>query len=403
MAKMMKNVVVNRDKLNVNVGTIGHIDHGKTTLTAALLRVQSERGLADYLTYEDISKGGIVRDKNKTVTILSKHVRYETKTRSYAHIDCPGHADYIKNMITGAAQMDGAILLVSASDGPMPQTREHILLARQVGVPHLVVFVNKCDLVEDPELIELVEMDLRDLLTKYGFDGEAIPMIRGSAKMAHDNPNDPDSIRAIDELLDALDTNIPDPPRDVDRSFQMPIENVFAISGRGTVVTGKITSGRVRSGDSVDIVGLGGSLRTVVCTQVETFGQILDEGTAGENVGLLLRGVSRDEVQRGQVLAAKGTLVSRQQIEAQVYVLKKEEGGRHTPFVSGYTPQFFFGVTDVSGSVEVLGDVDMAMPGDGVNLRVNLNTPIACEEGSRFAIREGSKTVGSGIVTRVID
>ncbi|MFK7766269.1 MAG: elongation factor Tu [Mariniblastus sp.] len=400
---MMKNVVQNRDKLNVNVGTIGHIDHGKTTLTSALLRVQSERALAEYISYEDISKGGIVRDKNKTVTILSKHVRYETETRSYAHIDCPGHADYIKNMITGAAQMDGAILLVSAADGPMPQTREHILLARQVGVPHLVVFVNKCDLVDDPELIELVEMDLRDLLTKYGFDGEAIPMIRGSAKMAHDNPNDPESIRSIVQLLEALDTTIPDPPRDVDRPFQMPIENVFGISGRGTVVTGKIATGRVRAGDSVDIVGLGESLRTVVCTQVETFGQILDEGTAGENVGLLLRGVSRNEVQRGQVLAAKGSLVSRQQIEAQVYVLKQEEGGRHTPFVSGYTPQFYFGVTDVSGSVEVLGDVDMAMPGDGVNLRVDLNTPIACEEGSRFAIREGSKTVGSGVVTKVID
>jgi elongation factor Tu len=402
---MMKNETrgaINRDKRNVNVGTIGHIDHGKTTLTSAILRVQSEKGLAQYKTYEDISKGGIVRDKSKTVTITAAHVRYETDSRTYAHIDCPGHADYIKNMITGAAQMDGAVLLVSAADGPMPQTREHILLARQVGVPHLVVFVNKCDLVEDPELIELVEMDLREMLTQYGFDGDAIPMIRGSAKMAHDNPTDPNSIRSIEELLNALDTFIPDPQRDIDRAFQMPIENVFMISGRGTVVTGKIESGRVRSGDSVDIVGRGDDVRTVVCTQVETFGQVLDEGIAGENVGLLLRGVGRDEVQRGQVLAATGTLVPRQQIEAEVYVLKKEEGGRHTAFVSGYTPQFFFGVTDVPGTVEVLGEESVAQPGDGVNLQVQLHTPIACEAGSRFAIREGSKTVGSGVVTKVI-
>jgi len=403
---MMKNATrgaVNRDKPNVNVGTIGHIDHGKTTLTSAILRVQSEKELAQYKTYADISKGGIVRDKSKTVTILASHVRYETESRTYAHIDCPGHADYIKNMITGAAQMDGAVLLVSAVAGSMPQTREHILLARQVGVPHLVVFVNKCDLVDDPELIELVEMDLREILTQYGFDGDQVPMIRGSAKMAHDNPTDPEMIRPIEELLNALDSSIPDPQRDVDRPFQMPIENVFMISGRGTVVTGKIEFGRVRAGDNVDIVGRGDDVRTVVCTQVETFGQVLDEGTAGENVGLLLRGVGRDEVQRGQVLAATGSLVPRQQIEAEVYVLKKEEGGRHTAFASGYTPQFFFGVTDVPGTVEVLGSIDSAQPGEGVNLQVQLHTPIACEEGSRFAIREGSKTVGSGVVTKVID
>jgi len=406
VAKMMNNVDirggVNRDKINVNVGTIGHIDHGKTTLTSALLRVQSEKGLAEFKSYEDIAKGGIVRDKSKTVTILAAHVRYETDSRSYAHIDCPGHADYIKNMITGAAQMDGAVLLVSAADGPMPQTREHILLARQVGVPYLVVFLNKCDLVDDPELIELVEMDLRDLLTQFGFDGESVPMIRGSAKAAIENPTDPVAIGPIEQLLDALDTTIPNPPREVDRTFQMPIENVFTISGRGTVVTGKIETGRIRAGDSIDIVGRGEDVRTVTCTQVETFGQILDEGLAGENVGCLLRGIGRDEVQRGQVLAARGTLVPRHQIEAEVYVLKKEEGGRHTAFVSGYTPQFFFGVTDVPGTVEVLGESDSAEPGNGVNLRVDLNTPIACETGSRFAIREGSRTVGSGIVTKVI-
>ena len=405
MAKMNKSMVsnVNRDKPNVNVGTIGHIDHGKTTLTSAILRVQSEKGLAQYKSYEDISKGGIVRDKSKTVTILAAHVRYETEKRTYAHIDCPGHADYIKNMITGAAQMDGAILLVSAADGPMPQTREHILLARQVGVPHLVVFLNKCDLVDDHELIELVEMDLRDLLTKYGFDGDSVPMIRGSAKAAHENPTDPESIGPINELLEALDSTIPDPKRDVDRPFQMPIENVFMIEGRGTVVTGKIETGRIRSGDSIDIVGRGNEIRTVVCTQVESFGTVYDEGIAGMNVGCLLRGVARDEVQRGQVLAAAGSLAPRHKIEAEVYVLKKEEGGRHTSFGDGYTPQFFFGVTDVPGTVEVLGDLSVAQPGEGVNLRVQLHTPIACETGSRFAIREGSKTVGSGMVTKVID
>ena len=313
-----KFINVSRDKLNVNVGTIGHIDHGKTTLTSAILRVQSEKGMARYKSYEDIARGGIVRDKNKTVTILTSHVRYETDSRVYAHVDCPGHADYIKNMITGAAQMDGAILLVSALDGPMPQTREHVLLARQVGVPHIVVFVNKCELVTDTDFIELVETDLRDLLRTYGFDPENVTMIRGSAKLAHDNPDDPDSIACIEQLLTALDTAIPDPPRDIDLPFQMPIENVFAISGRGTVVTGKIDQGIVRAGDSVDIVGGGDENREVVVTQVETFGQVLDIGLAGESVGCLLRGVRRDEVVRGQVLAAVGSLVPRRQIEAEV-------------------------------------------------------------------------------------
>ena len=401
MAKETKRVV-NHDKLNVNVGTIGHIDHGKTTLTEAILSVQSARGLADFKSYDEIAKGGIVRDKNKTVTVVASHVRYETQTREYAHIDCPGHADYVKNMITGAAQMDGAILLVSAADGPMPQTREHILLARQVGVPHLVVFLNKCDLVDDPELIELVELDLRELLDRYGFDGDSIPVIRGSAKLAVANPTDPDKSRCIEQLLDALDLSIPDPIRDVDKAFQMSIEKVFTIEGRGTVVSGKIDQGEIRVGDAVDIVGHGTSIRSSVCTQVETFGTILDVGSAGQSVGCLLRGIARDEVQRGHVLAASGSLTPHQQFEAEVYVLKKEEGGRHTPFTDGYSPQFFFGTTDVCGAVRVVGDIEMAFPGDGVNLQVSLQAPIACEPGSRFAIREGSKTVGSGVVTKIV-
>ncbi len=402
MAKMNM-ADVKRDKLNVNVGTIGHIDHGKTTLTSAILRVQSEKGLAEYKGYAEIAKGGIVRDKNKTVTIVASHVRYETDERVYAHIDCPGHADYIKNMITIASQMDGAILLVSAADGPMPQTREHILLARQVGVPHLVVFLNKCDLVTDPELIELTEMEIRELLELYGFDSTNVPMIRGSAKNAHDNPNDRTAIACIEQLMKALDNTIPDPPREVDRPFKMAIENVFAIEGRGTVASGRVDLGRIRSGDTVEIVGRGEDVRSVVVTQVESFKEILDEGTAGQNVGLLLRGIRRDEIRRGQVLAAPGSLVPRQQIEAEVYVLSREEGGRHTPFMDGYTPQFYFGTTDVSGQVKMLGKIDMAMPGDGVNLAVHLLQPIACEVGSQFAIREGSKTVGSGIVTKVIE
>ncbi len=403
MAKETKPIVVNRDKVSVNVGTIGHIDHGKTTLTSAILRVQSDQGLAQFKSYEAVAKGGIVRDKNKTVTVVAAHVQYETAARRYAHTDCPGHADYIKNMISGAAQMDAAVLLVSADDGPMPQTREHILLARQVGVPYIVVFLNKCDLVDDPELIELVEMDLRDLLQLYGFDADSTRFIRGSAKAALENPTDPDSTRCIQELLDALDTSIPDPPRDIELPFRMPIEKVFSIEGRGTVVTGLIERGEICAGQKVDIVGNDLRPRTVVCTSVETFHSVLDFGCAGESVGCLLRGVGRDEVDSGQVLAACGSLVPHQQIEAEVYVLKKEEGGRHTPFFSGYSPQFFFGTTSITGRVDVIGNADMAIPGDGVCLKVQFVSPIACEPGSRFALREGGRTVGSGVVTNVID
>ena len=366
-------------KVHLNVGTIGHIDHGKTTLTAALLRVQAEKGLAEYKTYQEIAAGGIVRDKNKTVTILASHVRYETDTREYAHIDCPGHADYIKNMISGAAQMDGAVLLVSAADGPMPQTREHVLLARQVGVPHLVAFLNKCDQVDDPELIDLVEMELRELLCQYGFAGEDVPVIRGSAMLAHDAPADPQATQCIAELLDALDTTIPDPARQIDKPFLMPIEGVFSIDG------------------------LSDEARPDIVTQVEAFNRVLDVGQAGENVGCLLRKTRHDQVQRGQVLTAAGSMTPHRSFEAEVYVLKKEEGGRHTPFVSGYTPQFFFRTTDVTGTAHVLGDVDMALPGDGVKLNVSLQRPIALTDGDRFAVREGGKTVGSGVVTKVTD
>ena len=388
-------------KMNVNVGTIGHIDHGKTTLTAALLRVQAAKGLAKVKSYQDIAKGGIVRDQTKTVTITAAHVKYETETRSYAHIDCPGHADYIKNMITGAAQMDGAVLLVSAADGPMPQTREHLLLARQVGVPHLVVFMNKCDLVEDVELLELVELELRELLTQYGYRGETVPVIRGSAKSAHDDPTDPAAIACIEELLQALDTTIPDPVRQLDKPFLLPIENVFSIGGRGTVVTGKIEQGAVKAGDAVEIVGLNDQPMDDVVTQVESFAEVLDQGCAGDNVGCLLRRTGHDMVRKGQVLAAQGSVTPHQRFEAEVYVLKKEEGGRHTPFFDGYTPQFFFRTTNVTGTTHVIGDVQMALPGDGVQLGVHLQQPIALTGGDRFAIREGGKTVGSGVVTRI--
>lgn len=385
-------------KLHINVGTIGHIDHGKTTLTSAILRVQAEKDLATYKTYDQISAGGIVRDKNKTVTITGGHVEYETDTRHYGHIDCPGHADYIKNMITGAAQMDGAVLLLSAVNGPMPQTREHVLLARQVGVPNLVVFINKCDLVDDVELIELVEMETRELLSTYGFDGDSTPFVRGSAMLAHDNPTDPDHVRCINELMDALDTHIPDPERDVDKPFLMPIENVFAIEGRGTVVTGSVEQGIVRVGDHVEIVGLSDEPRGTVCTSIEAYNRIYDEGVAGDSIGCLLRGVRHDEVTRGHVLAEKGSIVPRTRFEAEVYVLSKEEGGRHTPFFSGYSPQFFFRTTDVTGVTEVLGDADMCLPGEGVRLGVTLSSPVAFNEGDRFAIREGGRTVGSGVV-----
>jgi elongation factor Tu len=391
-----------RKKINVNVGTIGHIDHGKTTLTTAILRVQAGQGLAEYKSYAEIAKGGIVRDKGKTVTIIASHVEYETKRRHYAHIDCPGHADFIKNMITGAAQMDGAVLLVSATDGAMPQTREHILLARQVGVPSLVVFMNKCDLVEDAELLDLVEVELRDLLTHYGYPGDEIPFVRGSAMQAHENPSDPMASRCIHELMHQLDTYLPDPVRETDRPLLMPIENVYSIEGRGTVVTGLIERGIVRPGDEVEIVGLADVSRRTVCTSVEIFGRVLDQGIAGDNVGCLLRGIRKEEVERGQVLAAPGSLVPRSRFEAEVYILSEKEGGRHTPFFNGYTPQFFFRTTDVTGTSHLLGDQAMCIPGDNAQLEIALRSPVAIDDGDRFAIREGGKTVGSGVVTKVI-
>ena len=397
---MAKEIFV-RNKPHVNVGTIGHIDHGKTTLTAAILRVQSRVGLAEYKPYEQIARGGIVRARDKTVTVVASHVEYETSGGTTRHIDCPGHADYIKNMICGAAQMDGAVLLLSAVDGVMPQTREHILLARQVGVPRMVVFVNKCDLVADAELVELVEDEVRELLTRYGYDGEGAPVIRGSARLAHDRPDDPAAAGCIRELLAALDEYLPEPIRDVDRPLLMPIENIFSIEGRGTVVTGKIERGVVRPGDAVELVGLADEPLATVCTQVEAFGRMLDEGRAGESVGCLLRNVRREQVERGQILARAGTLVPRRQLEAEVFVLAKEEGGRHTPFFSGYAPQFFFRTTDVPGRTRLLGEIEMCAPGDHARLAIDLSRAVACEVGDRFAIREGGRTIGSGIVTRV--
>lgn len=389
-----------RSKLHLNVGTIGHIDHGKTTLTASILAVQSAKGLATAKSYGEIAKSGIVRDATKTVTILTSHVEYETESRHYAHIDCPGHADYIKNMITGAAQMDAGVLLISATDGPMPQTREHILLARQVGVPALVVFVNKVDLVDDPELIDLVELETRDLLTKYGYDGAATTFVRGSARSALANPGDPDARRCIDELMAALD-RIPDPERLTDRPFLMPIEGVYTITGRGTVVTGMIEQGSIRTGEKVEIVGLGG-LRETVVTSIESFNRVQPDAQAGENVGLLLRGIKNTDVERGQVVSAPRSLESHSRFKAEVYVLSAAEGGRHTPFFSGYTPQFFFRTTDATGRTELCGDAQMAVPGENVTLLVEMQKPVAINSGSHFAIREGSRTVGSGIVTEIL-
>lgn len=386
-------------KIHVNVGTIGHIDHGKTTLTAAILAVQAKKGLAKAKPYGEIAKGGVIRDETKTVTIITSHVEYETDSRHYAHIDCPGHADYIKNMITGAAQMDGAVLLCSAADGPMPQTREHILLARQVGVEHLVVFINKCDLVDDPELIDLVEMEARELLAKYGY-GREVPVIRGNAKAALDKPADPAARRCIEELLTALDASIPVPVRAVDRPLLMAIEGVHHIEGLGTVVTGKIEQGRVRAGDKVQITGLGTTLDST-CTSVEEFKRQLDVGEAGHNVGLRLRGVKNDEVTRGQVVMTPGSMEPKTLFECEVYVLTKDEGGRHTPFFGGYRPQFFFRTTDVTGVANLVG-VEMCLPGDNVKMQIGLDKPVAIEKGTRFAIREGSKTVGRGVVTQVL-
>jgi elongation factor Tu len=388
-------------KTHVNVGTIGHIDHGKTTLTAAILAVQATKGLARVKSYQDIARGGTFRDPNKTVTIITSHVEYETAKRHYAHIDCPGHADYVKNMITGAAQMDGAVLLISAADGPMPQTREHILLARQVGVPDLVVFVNKCDLVDDPELIDLVELETRDLLTRFGFQGNKVPFIRGNARGALDHPTDPDASRCITELMDALDRFIPDPVRALDRPFLMAIEGVHTIEGRGTVATGKIEAGVVTVGQKIEILGLGGALESVV-TCIEAFNQPLDKGEAGENVGVLLRGVKSTQIERGQVIAAPRTIRPESRFKAEVYVLRKEEGGRHTPFFNGYKPQFYFRTTDVMGQVNLLGGAELCMPGDNASVAVALDKPIALEQGSHFAIREGGKTVGSGVVVEVV-
>ena len=391
-----------RTKPHVNVGTIGHIDHGKTTLTGAILAVQAAKGLAKTKSYADIAKGGTVRDATKTVTIAVAHVEYESEKRHYAHIDCPGHADFIKNMITGAAQMDGAILVVSAADGPMPQTREHVLLARQVNVPALVVFLNKIDLVDDPELLDLVEMEIRDLLTHHGFPGDDIPIIRGSSLPAYNNPTDPAANKCIGELMDAIDANIPEPVREVDKPFLMAVEDVFSIEGRGTVATGRIERGMVKVGEEVAVIGFTPDPRKTICTGVEMFNKTLDQGQAGDNVGLLLRGIKREEIERGQVIAKPGSITPHTNFEAEVYVLSKEEGGRHTPFFSGYRPQFYFRTTDVTGTAKLMGDAEMCMPGDNVKIEVELISPIAMDANVRFAIREGGRTVGSGVVTKVL-
>jgi elongation factor Tu len=387
-----------RDKPHINIGTIGHIDHGKTTLTAAITKYLGEKGMADFIPFEDIDKAPEERERG--ITIATAHVEYHTDTRHYAHVDCPGHADYIKNMITGAAQMDGAILVVAADDGPMAQTREHVLLARQVNVPAIVVYLNKVDLNPDEELLDLVELELRELLTNYEFPGDDIPVIRGSALKALEG--DEEHIKTIQQLLDACDDFIPEPTRDVEKPFLMPIEDVFTISGRGTVVTGRVDRGVIHTGDEVEIVGMGETRKTVV-TGVEMFRKILDEGQAGDNIGALLRGIKRDEVERGQVLAKPGTITPHTKLEGQVYVLKKEEGGRHTPFFNGYRPQFYFRTTDVTGTVTLPEGREMVMPGDNVTITVQLITPIAAEEGLRFAIREGGRTVGSGVVSKIIE
>jgi len=390
-----------RTKPHVNVGTIGHIDHGKTTLTSAITRVLAARGQADYIAFEDIDKAP--EEKERGITIATAHVEYQTDTRHYAHVDCPGHADYIKNMITGAAQMDGAILVVGADDGPMPQTREHILLARQVGVPHVVVFLNKVDMVDDEELIELVELEVRELLSKYEFPGDDIPIIRGSALKALESgdPNAPEA-KCILELMDAVDATIPVPERPLDKPFLMPIEDVFTISGRGTVVTGRLERGVIKVGDELELVGFRPTQKSV-CTGVEMFRKLLDRGEAGDNIGVLLRGIKRDEVERGQVVAKPGSITPHTKFEAQVYVLSKEEGGRHTPFFPGYRPQFYFRTTDVTGVIQLPEGVEMVMPGDNINMKGELITPVALEKELRFAIREGGRTVGAGVVIEVIE
>ena len=396
-----------RTKPHVNIGTIGHVDHGKTTLTAAITMVLAQQGQAEATKYDEIDKAP--EEKERGITINTAHVEYETETRHYAHVDCPGHADYVKNMITGAAQMDGAILVVSAADGPMPQTREHILLARQVGVPYIVVFMNKVDMVDDEELLELVEMEIRDLLSSYEFPGDDIPVIKGSALKALEAVQDGKDVKsdewckAIFELMEAVDTYIPTPERESDKPFLMPVEDVFSITGRGTVATGRVERGTVKVQDTVEIVGLSEEKKTTVVTGVEMFRKLLDEAVAGDNIGALLRGIQRNEIERGQVLAAPGTIHPHTHFKGQVYVLKKEEGGRHTPFFNGYRPQFYFRTTDVTGVIELPEGVEMVMPGDNVVMTIKLITQIAMEEGFRFAIREGGRTVGAGVVTEIME
>ena len=390
-----------RNKPHCNIGTIGHVDHGKTTLTAAITQTQSNLGLAAKRDFDTIDNAP--EEKERGITISTSHVEYETANRHYAHVDCPGHADYIKNMITGAAQMDGAILVVSAADGPMPQTREHVLLARQVNVPSIVVFMNKVDQVDDPELLELVEMELRDLLSEYKFDGDNTPIVKGSALKALENPNDAEAVKCIAELMEACDSFIPQPERAIDKPFLMPVEDVFSITGRGTVGTGRIESGKVKIGEEVEVVGLDNNIGTTTVTGVEMFQKTLDEGEAGDNAGLLLRGVEKEDLKRGVVLAAKGSITPHTKFKANVYVLKKEEGGRHTPFFNNYRPQFYFRTTDVTGVVTLPEGTEMVMPGDNVEMNVELITPIAMDQELRFAIREGGHTVGAGVVTTVVD
>ena len=392
-----------RTKPHVNVGTIGHVDHGKTTLTAALTKVSADKGYGTkYISYDEVAKASASqgrRDPSKILTIATSHVEYESKNRHYAHVDCPGHADYVKNMITGAAQMDGAILVVSAVDGPMPQTREHILLAKQVNVPRIVVFLNKCDLVDDPELLDLVELEVRELLSKYNFDGDNAPVIRGAAIRAIEG--DQKWIDQIEALLEALDTFIPQPVREIDKPFSMPVEDVFSITGRGTVATGRIDRGKIKTGDEVALIGFGSDKKAVV-TGVEMFRKLLDDGQAGDNVGLLLRGLDKKDIERGMVLAKPGSMTPHTKFEAEVYVLTKDEGGRHTPFFKGYRPQFYFRTTDVTGSIELPAGTEMVMPGDNIQMTIELINPIAMETTLRFAIREGGRTVGAGVVTKIL-
>jgi elongation factor Tu len=389
-----------RNKPHINVGTIGHIDHGKTTLTAAIMKVMADKHGGEVKSYKDIAKGGTERDDTKTVTIATSHVEYQTENRHYAHVDCPGHADYVKNMITGAAQMDGAILVVSGVDGPMPQTKEHVLLARQVGVPTMVVFLNKCDAVDDPDLLELVEMEVRELLSKYDYDGDNIPVVQGSALGALNGEDK--WVESIVNLMSEVDAHIPEPQRDIDKPFLMAVEDVFSIKGRGTVVTGRIERGIIKVGDEVEILGVRDPKKTTV-TGVEMFRKLLDQGQAGDNVGCLLRGVDKDDVERGQVLAKPGSVNTHTKFECEVYVLTKEEGGRHKPFFSNYTPQFYIRTLDVTGKIELPEDIKMVMPGDNVKMKVNLITPAAMEEKQRFAIREGGRTIGAGVISKIIE